>query len=196
MVNQLARGLLLATLTACGSSTTNPPGDGGVQSGDAGHDSGLLSGQCRTVDDCNSLGGGFFCGSNLQPPMCKGQCDSNIGPMCKTDGDCADAGVAMICSEPQKPGPCFCFHGGALPQPHCALGCSRNSDCGAGLACDPTHRCVASQCSGPADCGSGNFTCTAQKCAAKPCKSDAECSNFCVMGACSEMIGSCGQAVP
>jgi len=131
--------------------------------------------------------------------MCKGQCEPNGGPECTMDAECTDAGVGMICSginaaDPRAP--CFCGHGGAVALGHCALGCSSKADCGFGLTCDPTHRCVAAACSVPTDCGSANFDCVAKTCAPKTCKSDGDCANFCVMGSCSQVIGNCAQAVP
>lgn len=191
----------LLALAACGTTTTvaldGGSVDGGLDTGkDAAADSGLSPGQCRGSDDCAVLGSSYFCGVSVLPPMCSGQCEGFSGITCQGDTDCADAGAGMVCSQSAAPSPCYCFHGGAQPQPHCAKGCASASDCGPGLSCDSTHRCVAAACTLPSDCGSGNFTCTGSVCAAKPCAKDAECANYCVMGACSAEIGGCGQAVP
>lgn len=181
---------LALILFACGTATS-------VVNPDAGRDSGLPSGQCRISADCDVLGSAYFCGARVLPPMCGGKCDAFSGTACQTDVDCADAGAAgSVCSDFPVHAPCYCSQGGAQPQAHCAPGCATAQDCGPGLTCTATHRCVPATCSLPADCGSGNLTCTNQRCVAKPCAKDGDCANYCVTGTCSANLGGCAQAVP
>jgi hypothetical protein len=108
-----------------------------------------------------------------------------------TDADCLDAGQGLICDMP-----CTCFHGGAKPGDYCTPGCATDADCGPSMTCS-AHKCGAAACTVDADC-TANFHCASatKTCAPKPCTMDSDCSGYCVLGACSPILGGCALAVP
>ncbi len=176
--------LVVCVAAGCGSSgSDDAQGTGGQDGGGGG---GSTSG-CRGPSDC---GPGEFCVSYTLPPLCGGKYDDGVDN-CLDDSECADAGADFICDSQL----CVFPHGGGQTL-HCKKGCTVQADCGPGLDCDATHRCVARSCSGAADCGGANFDCQGGQCTAKTCSADGECQGACVNGACADAVGSCQEAVP
>lgn len=175
---------LILALAACSSS-------GKIEAlTDAGADAEPTSG-CRSSAECPK---DQFCQATAElPALCHGAADSDFGGGCSRDENCAgsDAGPNAICATL-----CNRFRGGAQPLPRCQAGCTSNTDCGPGLACDATHRCGQAQCVTAADCGSNNLACEGGRCAAKACTQDRECANFCVNSRCEVRLGGCGFLAP
>jgi hypothetical protein len=171
--------------SGAGGATGGASGAGGATGGASG--SAGASGTCRSASDCSS---NDFCAVYTLPPICGGVYDTGVDN-CLDDSDCADGGADYICDSQL----CVFPHGGGIPF-HCKKGCSKKADCGPGLDCDSTHRCVPQACTTPSDCESTNFVCSTGHCAAKPCSGDAECGDFCVNSTCSATIGQCEPAVP
>jgi hypothetical protein len=187
----------ISIAVACSSSSststptdggTGPGQDGGAEGGGgddagAGADGGGDSG-CHVQADCP----GSFCNGVTLPPLCAGVCDDGAGAAtCLDDSQCAGGGAAQICDSDL----CSCARPGTHPPLHCRKGCTIGADCGTGLTCDATHRCVPSPCSGPLSCQSRNFACNMGFCAAATCMHDSDCANHCVNGVCTATRGSC-----
>jgi hypothetical protein len=142
--------------------------------------------------DCPALGcvGGECCATESQcmtnetcaPPGTKqdcGACTSDPGN-CVVDGDCKMMGATEIC----EPVDCACQN-----QKECVAGCSDDSQCDAGLACDVgSSRCVAMACVNTCP---PNFECASGTCVRMSCASDLDCAGYCVNGTCFEQTGSC-----
>jgi hypothetical protein len=142
----------------------------------------LAKGKCRGDGDCDPMRA-----ERCLPPGAHPGCGAcrKIPDPCFADADCKAMGASFICD----PAQCAC--GG---ESECQMGCTKNGDCAFYQYCGPTSRCENAGCKKDADCPA-NFTC-AQRCTRKACTSDGDCRDWCVLGLCQEMPGSCMPPVP
>lgn len=143
-------------------------------------------GRCAVEQECqpsegSCLSPGQFAGCGI----CRRPLPSEI---CRTDADCAMAGVGYICTN--TPSLCLCSG-----ETVCKPGCTADSDCGEGERCATNHRCEAKSCTSASDCPT-DFRCDSGKCARKPCTTSRDCSGYCVNTACHSTPGTCNLPRP
>jgi len=166
-------------LIACSTSHSNPTEAPLV----CDHESSADSRCCRGDADCANGSNGFEACAPPGAALGCGVC--NMDPSdCATDADCKSRGATLICN----PVACACD---VVAATRCTAGCTADSACAEGEACDLTaNRCRAKSCASAADCPA-DFLCAPTGCQRATCTSDADCSGFCVEGACYSTAGEC-----
>ena len=142
------------------------------------------AGSCHSDADCDTSAG-MVCWSEATATTlsCGARCGctcpqrSDAGT-CAVDSDCQTLGPTVICEKD----PC-------CGEMVCGQGCADDSTCGAGFACDASHRCVAAPCQADSGCPT-NFVC-AGTCLRRTCTTDADCPGYCLEGACYDHLGDC-----
>jgi hypothetical protein len=112
---------------------------------------------------------------------------------CERDADCQTDGADDICA-PLQPQDCLC-----APVTVCQPGCTGDSECGTGEACNAAHHCVPAPCS--ADSCPRFFRCEPRgahsECHRIPCDRNVPGGAiFCVNGVYYGQLGTCTLPVP